>query len=275
MKYKIEATIPTTQYGNIRPTFELDSPQDLNEAFGALSKMWERFGEVPLKDKTGGGVKVITFTGEEILWNESTHTYTDLAGNVLLSGSKYAEQHSPQFDLEMMLPKTAKAWEVEVEPLRTVWKSNGDISNHYGNAIHMALELYHNYYKMGEQIQGKKELDANYVLPKNKHLRGIVESFIKLYGADAMSEVLISDTANKMAGTIDRLQIMEGNVVRIGDYKTNAEMDAKKLLKYQKQLSFYAHILQNKGYVVQGLDLYYLDQDDGWVKTEMEVLPLE
>ncbi len=275
MKIKIEGTIPTTQYGNLRPTFELESDDDLPLAVEGLKDLWNRFGETPLKDKSSGGVKLTTYTGEDILWNESTHTYTDMAGNVLLSGSKYADQQSPKFDLAMMLPKTATAWGVPEVSLKDIWKFNGDISTHYGSAIHTALELYHRYHLTGLAIQTKKELDANYILPKNKHLRKIVESFIELFGADAVSEVLVSDVANGMAGTIDRLQIIEGNVVRVGDYKTNAEMDSKKMLKYQKQLSFYAHILNNKGFKVQGLDLFHLDQDDGWVKTEMEVLPLE
>ena len=98
--------------------------------------------------------------------------------------------------------------------------------------------------------------------------------FVDQYGADALSEVLVSDVANGMAGTIDRLSV-NGKKVRIGDYKTNAEMDSKKMLKYQKQLSFYAHILQNKGYEVEGLDLYYLNADDGWSLQTLAILSLE
>lgn len=275
MRYTIEATIPVVQYGNLKPVIEVESPEDEALAVDTIKRLWERFGESPIKDKTGGGVKLKTFTDEEILWNEATHTYTDMAGNVLLSGSKYADMHSPKFDMEMMLPKTAKAWDVPEEIIKDIWKFNGEVSTNYGTAIHKALELYHRYAKHGAAIQAKKELDFNYVLPKNNALRKIVESFVNEFGCDAMSEVLISDVANRMAGTIDRLQIIEGNVVRIGDYKTNNDMDAKKLLKYQKQLSFYAHILINKGYKVQGLDLFHLDQNDGWVKTELEVLPLE
>ena len=76
-----------------------------------------------------------------------------------------------------------------------------------------------------------------------------------------------------MVGTIDRLEEKDG-AFRIGDYKTNYDMDDKKILKYQHQLSFYAHILQNKGMKVSGLDLYYLDADFNWVHKELEILPL-
>lgn len=275
MKYKIEATIPTTQYGNIRPTFEVESDGEEEKALSELKNLWDRYGESTLKDKQGGGKQVTTFTGEDIIWNEETHTYTDLQGNVLKSGSQYANETSPKFDLEMMLPKTAKAWEVPEEELRSIWKFNGDIANHWGSAVHMALELYHNHHYTGDVIKTKKELERNYVLPKNSYLRKIVLEFIELAGADASCEVLVSDVANGMAGTIDRLVITGENTCRIGDYKTNNEMDKKKLLKYQKQMSFYAHILQNKGWTVEGLDLYYLNADDGWSIETLEVLPLE
>ena len=275
MKYTIEATIPVVQYGNLKPVIEVESPEDEALAVDTIKRLWQRFGETPMKDKTDGGVKVTTFTGEEILWNESSHTYTDLKGNVLLSGSKYADMHSPKFDMDMMLPKTASSWDVNEKDLKDVWKFTGDISTSYGTAIHKALELYHLYHEIGKKIQDKKGLEVNYILPKNKYLRDIVTNFVKEFGSNAKVEVLVSDIAKGMAGTIDRLEIVEGNVVRVGDYKTNAELDSKKLLKYQKQLSFYAHILNNKGFKVQGLDLFHLNQDDGWVRTQLEVLPLE
>lgn len=275
MKIKLEATIPTTQYGNIRPTFEIESSEEIEEANSKLKELWNRFGESPLKDKHGGGTKVKTFTGEAVIWNEETHTYTDLQGNVLLSGSKYADQHSPKFDMDMLLPKTAKAWDVSEEELKALWKINSQVSLYWGSAIHTALEIAHKHGAMGKKIQEVKSLERSYTSPKQSHLRGIVDEFITKYGTDALSEVLISDTAHGMAGTIDRLSITGEMECRVGDYKTNAEMDAKKKLKYQKQLSFYANILINKGWKVTGLDLFYLDEDDKWVHEEMKVLDLE
>lgn len=277
MRYKIEATIPVAQYGNIRPTFEVEESGDEALAMEELKSLWNRYGESPLKEKgvVAGtqAVKLTTFTGEEVMWHEATHTYTDMSGKVLLSGSKYAEQKSPKFDMEMILPKTAKSWGVVEADLKDVWRINSEISTHWGSAIHQALELYHRYHALGNKVMEHKELEQNYVLPKNPFLRNIVESFVDEYGADALSEVLVSDVASGMAGTIDRLSV-NGKKVRIGDYKTNAEMDKKKMLKYQKQLSFYAHILNNKGYEVEGLDLYYIN-DDGWSLETLEVLELE
>lgn len=273
MKTKIEATIPTTQYGNIRPVFELEEEDDFDSVVTNLKYLWNRFGETPLKDKQGGGKRIETYTGEVVFFNEDTHTYTDENGKVLLSGSKYAESVSPKFDLAMMLPKTASAWGVLEDQLGDLWKMNADVSTSWGSAIHKALEIYHVHGQMGEVIKSKKELEENYVLPKNKFLRQIVESFVSQFGSTAISEVVVSDVANGMVGTIDRLEEKDG-AFRVGDYKTNYDMDDKKILKYQHQLSFYAHILQNKGMKVSGLDLYYLDADFNWVHKELEILPL-
>lgn len=277
MKTKIEATIPTTQYGNLRPTFELEDEGDTELALSELAKMWQRFGESPLKDKHGGGVKITTFTGEDILWNEDAHVYTDMAGKVLLSGSKYADMHSPKFDMEMILPKTAKAWDVPAEVLKEIWKMNGDMANFWGSAIHKSLEILHKHGKTGEHIQGVKSLEDNYVMPKNSYLSRVVKEFIEKFGVNGEPEIVVSDVANGRAGTIDRLEVLDWDkkICRVGDYKTNTEMDSKKRLKYQKQLSYYAHILVAHGWTVTGLDLFHLDHNDGWVKEEMEVLGLE
>lgn len=273
-KYKIEATIPTTQYGNLRPTIEINSPEEETEAIETIQRLWNRFGENKLKDNTGGGRRIDTFTGEVVFFNEETHTYTDEQGNVLESGSHYANEHSPKFDMDAVLPKTATSWGVNEADLKDVWRLNSEISNHWGSAIHTALELYHLYHGLGSKVQEKKELAENYVLPKNPFLSKLVQDFVSLYGDKAYPEVVVSDVANGMVGTIDRLEEVEGGY-RVGDYKTNNEMDKKKTLKYQKQLSFYSHILLNKGFKVSGIDLYYYDMETGWSKEELDVLPLE
>jgi len=165
MKYKIDAVISTGDYSNLHPTFEVETQEEEEFAVSKIKELTNRFGKVILQDKSGSGVKVTTFTGEEILWNEDTHTYTDLLGNVLMSGSKYADLHSPKFDMDTILPKTAKSWEVPESELKDLWKMNSDVSLHWGSAIHKALEVAHKHYEMGEKIKAKKELDANYTQP--------------------------------------------------------------------------------------------------------------
>jgi ATP-dependent exoDNAse (exonuclease V) beta subunit len=133
--------------------------------------------------------------------------------------------------------------------------------------------LAHKHWQTGNVITTKKELEDNYVLPKNPFLKNIVESFVSTYGCLALPEVVVSDVANGMVGTIDRLEVT-GKRVHIGDYKTNNDFDTKKQSKYQKQLSFYAQILKNKGYEVDGLSIFYLDGEAKWNKVDLEVLEI-
>jgi hypothetical protein len=287
-KYKLTAVIPTTQYGNIQPSIELegDDIQALKqEAEIHIQSIWDKFGERPLVAKdvqvANGSYeakRISTFTGETILYYDrgSDHYYTDLDGNRLLSGSHYAAALSPKFNKDMLLPKTAKAWGVDVEALGKIWDLNGDISTSYGTSVHNALEIYHLYHEIGDKIQGVKELDYNYVLPKNDTLRAIVLDFVDKFGVDALPEVMVSDIANKRAGQIDRLQIIDSSkkVCRIGDFKTNTELNDKKVLQYQHQLSFYAEILKKHGWKVEGLDIFHLQQNNTWDLISLDVLPV-
>lgn len=279
IKYKLGAVIPTTQYGNLQPEIELegdDEDQLHSQASAFIEGIWQKYGSSPLTINTNsGGKRLTTFTGEEIIYNDATHKYTDLAGNPLMSGSVYADSNSAKFDSSVLVPKTAKSWEVDEKDLGQLWSMNGKVSTEYGSAIHTALEIWHKYKDMGAKIQEAKGLEYNYCLPKNPHLRDIILSFEDKFGSTAEPEVLVSDVVNKMAGQIDRLQIIDANkmVCRVGDYKTNNDMDKKKLEKYQHQLSFYAQILKNKGWTVEGLDIFHFSE--GWEKVELEVLDVK
>lgn len=279
LKYKIDAIISTGDFSNIHPTFEVEDSEQEELAVEKIKELTNRFGKVALKDKISKSTsteakRIETFTGEVVFFDEIQHTYTDEAGNVLLSGSQYADQESPKFDMAMMLPKTAKAWEVGEEELRSVWKMNANISNYWGSAIHEALELAHKHWELGAKVKDKKELEYNYVLPKNPFLREVVESFKNEFGVIAHPEVVVSDIQSGRVGTIDRL-VVTGNKVIIGDYKTNNEWDSKKEKKYQKQLSFYASILEKKGYEVESMQIYYLTPEFKWEVKEIEKIKVD
>lgn len=275
MKFEIEATIPVVQYGNIKPKFLIEEDGEETTALDKIKELWDKYGEKPLPDRSEGGEVIESFTGEKVLYNDNTHTYYDMDGNKLLSGSYYASQLMPKFDKEGALKNMATTYDVDAGDIDNIWEMLGDVSRNYGNAIHAALELYHNHKKTGEKISEKKGDDINYALSKLPHLSTCVKSFVDKFGDEAEMEVLVSDVGNKMAGRIDRLQILDEKkkVCRIGDFKTNHTLNKKKLLEYQHQLSFYAHILKNKGWTVEGLDIYHYTDD--WEHHELEVLDLQ
>lgn len=284
IKYKLGAVIPTVQYGNIQPEIELEG-EDKDELHAEASKfiegIWEQYSEKPLanvrpvRGETTTYKRIKTFTGEEIFYDEVGHNYMDLSGNKLLSGSAYAEKNSPKFNKELLTPKTAKAWGVDEKELGELWTMNGEVSSFYGSSIHKALEVWHKFNSLGSAVQAHKELEENYCLPKNVYLQNIVKEFDEKFGRDAAVELFVSDAAHGMVGQIDRLQILDfkNKVCRIGDYKTNNDLDDKKIAKYQHQLSFYAHILINMGWKVEGLDIFHHD-GEVWSKIELDVLEL-
>lgn len=277
MKYILKATIGLPNYSNLQPEIELEG-EDINAlhaiAMEHINGLWARHSDNPLKDNSGGGVKMVTFTGEEVLYDEHQHTYYDLDGNKLLSGSYYAGKQSTPFNKDGALIGSSKKYGVDKDELGVVWDLLGDVSKHYGNAIHSALELYHNHSMLGDKVAKGKEEEVNYALSKIPHIQHCVLEFVKTYGTDAIMEVLVSDVKNKMAGRIDRLVVLDRDkkVCRVGDFKTNYNLTDKKLLEYQHQLSYYAHMLMNHGWTVQGLDIYHYS--DSWQLVELEVLDL-
>jgi hypothetical protein len=289
IKYKLHATIGLPNYSNLQPEVELEG-DNLDElhatAMAHIDKVWADYGTPPQRLKIDlvapeNGLKPslkieTSFTGEIVHVDELNHKYYDSEGNVLLSGSAYANANSPKFDKGAILPKTAKSWGVQESELDGMWELGARVSNEYGSAIHSALEAWSRYKDVGAKIAETKGLEYNYALPKNTHIRDIVLSFDKLLGkVGTISEVLVSDIANKMVGRIDLLEIldMEKKVCRVGDYKTNNDLDDKKIKKYQLQLSYYAHTLINHGWTVEGLDIFHYNGET-WNKIELEVLDL-
>ena len=274
------AVIPTTQYGNLQPKFILEggtAQKMKEEGLRLIQEVWDEYGEKPLKKKgevAQDGIEfeqVTSFTGETILWSDYLHEYRSLDGTVLTSGSTYASKFEKPFDSAMLSEKSGNAWGVDKHELAALWKINGTVATDYGTAVHTALEMYHRFHALGAKVQEVKGLEENYALPKNQFLKKIVLDFVELFGADAESEVFITDVKNKMAGQIDRLQIidMSKKVCRLGDYKTNFEMKKSKKEYYSNQLSFYAKALQNHGWTVEGLDLFHFD-GELWHKFELE-----
>jgi hypothetical protein len=216
-----------------------------------------------------------TFTNETILYNEQYHAYYTVDGKKLLGASSYAKRFGDTFNADAIIPRLVDKWQLPSGDIKQLWAINADISNNFGSAVHSAMELWFRYHKAGAHIQSLKDLEHNYALPKNAHLRDIVLSFVNQFGdIDGVPEATLSAVAKGMAGRTDLIHLTGEKVCRVGDYKTNNDLDRDKLLKYQHQLSFYADILVHHGWTVEGLDIYHHD-GKRWTHIPMEVLPVE
>lgn len=247
MKYKIHATIPTVQYGNIRPVFEVEDNEE--EALTKLESLWSMFGEQPLKKRTDLGEQLTTFTGETVFYNDDTHKYYDTEGNELLSGSQYASQFAKPFDEQAVSKAVADKTGESQEAVLKKWSLGGGIANNYGTAVHDSVEFV--------LLGGDIEKIPQVLRPQVQEL---VDAVNKLDMTPHM-EVVISDVKNKAVGRVDCLLIdpVVNTDFMIVDYKTNRELKKDKVNVYTKQLEYYRDIMVNHGYNCKGLVIMHHD----------------
>ncbi len=279
IKYKLGATIPCAKYGNLLPEVELegDNIDELRAIASAhIEDLWRTYGEVGLNKNNSSGKEIKTFTGETIIYSDESHSYYSLDGVKLVSGSEFAGNNSAGFNKDAVLPATAKKHGVSEGELDDLWSRLGDVSNQYGSSVHSALDLYHKYHAIGRRIADNNKDEGNYALSKLPHLRDIVVSFVDTFGADAITEVFVSDVKNKMAGQIDRLEILdaEKKICNVADFKTNHTLNASKIKEYTLQLGFYAKILRNNGWTVDNMHIYHFNSTE-WTKVPLDTACIE
>jgi hypothetical protein len=247
-----------------------------------MLELQRKYSDKPFKNTDSGFVKVKSFTGETILWNEVDHVYKSLDGVVLMGGSTYAKRFEKQFDAKSIGKFCSKAWGVPADILCEIWDLNSESSTLLGSALHNALEAVHKHWEAGEVVRqmkkpefdddGKEIPNENYALPRQPIIRKAVLAYIDQFGIKGKPEVLVTDVKNGMAGKIDSLHIIDPikKTFICEDYKSSV-MDKDKEKIYQHQQSFYAQILENHGWKCLGL---YLTPYDGdvWTRIEQEKL---
>lgn len=258
MKIKLGAVIPTVQYGNLQPEFELDendinNGQGIEYIEGKIQELWDKYGEKPLTTNAGNRKQIKAFVGGTIYYDDTTHTYTNLAGDVYMSGSQYAASLEKPFELDKIADAIAKKFNADPQAIKDMWKLKGDVSAGFGTAIHAALELYGRYNGLAAQIDKDTSLHDHPVIKK-----AVQDFYGPRISEKAEHEIFIVDHEAKRAGQIDRLLITGGKKCRVQDFKTNADI-SKKLDSYWVQLEFYAGILKANGWIVEGLDIFHWD----------------
>lgn len=227
--------------------------------------------------------------GVELEYDKLGHVYR-YHGQVLDSTTSFLKKYYKPFELEMIAKTCGKSWGVDPQVVIDIWDSNKNSSALFGTAIHDTLEHYEKHEHIGDVISQTRGEEDNYALPKHPFLRKIVLDFIAInpIKGKVMTEVLITDVSNGLAGRADRIVIIDekNKICRLGDYKVNVDSDkvdknhkasapfdslpANKLTKYQIQMSIYANMLQKSGWTVTGLDVYIFE--DGWRYYELPVL---
>lgn len=232
---KILAHIPTQSYGFI----QVEGNEDQLDEIEAL---YNRYAESKLNFSKGKFIEFDTFTGERIRYNDTTHEYTDLQGNVLISGSQYKKKFEKPFDKQTILPKMVEKYGVPADVIDRMWTANSKISTTFGNAIHYAMEQWFAHNGHGTEKE--------WHLPKHPFLLNVVNSFPDK-DTNVIPEAIISCVALKMCGRVDGIQVVDADkkIAKVLDYKSDADVK-KNLPIHFRQLSFYAHILTQFGWSI-------------------------
>ena len=280
VKYTLTAVVPVAQYANLQPQIQVEAETILEAEKMVLPYIEDFFNRYADGDKKIGSAKLITSSsrvlekdifGNEIYYDDATHTYSNTLGEVYISGSKFAEQFSKPFDARDISRKIALKHKLnaeDVQKIQDMWSLKGQASASYGTAIHAALELYGKYKGLAESIEKETHIHDN------SSLNRAVHSFYSEHPEteDISYECLIVDHAKKRAGRIDRLE-HDKDGVYITDFKTNFDIQ-KSIDVYWIQLSFYAAIIQANGKKVKGLKIYHWD-DTKWTTYDSEVIDIE
>ncbi|MCW2092788.1 UNVERIFIED_ORG: hypothetical protein M2328_006068 [Rhodococcus erythropolis] len=294
-KVTLGATIPTTQYGNLQPSFEMEGATvdaALDAAVLTMQRFWNLVSDKPLTLREVREVVASTAveltcwaSGSRVLFDPVAHRYSP---GEWLSGSAFAGRYKSAFAAEyvagQMSAKTGGA--ATTENVLAMWAKNGEASSSFGTAVHAALELYGKYLHTSRAVKDGSDESA---LTKNPVLQPIVKSFFDGRDGDlAEYEVFVADPVLRHCGQIDRLLITGPRSVRVQDFKSNATLDDRETIKapfkgvvastklgaYWLQLSFYAGILIRHGWTVEGLDIFHLQGDGSWVTHSHDVVDI-
>lgn len=296
----LSATIPTVQYGNLQPSFEVegDTHEEAMElALQRMQDVWDRTAKEPLKvrdldsrPKLEGEPLRCWASGTRVNYEPVNHVYDSGDGKRWLSGSAFAHRYKSEFQAGLIAKKMADKHEVDAAHILHMWEVNRDASSSVGSAVHLALELRGRYGKLSKKI---KDGSLESALTKNPILLPLVEAFFteERDAEEARYEVFVADPIRAHCGLIDRLVIEDDGVV-VEDFKTNTDLEKAetisapfkgiipntKLGAYWLQLSFYARILESHGKHVKGLRIHHWTKgDDGyeWQTHEHEPIDLD
>lgn len=300
----ISATIPTQQYGNIQPSFEVEADthdEAMDKAISLIKDVWDRTAPKPLEVRSIDTPRFIFgeelrcwASGSRVTFDAVNHIY-EANGKQWLSGSTFAGRYKSEFNAPLIAGKMATKHGVDAAEIIAMWELNRDASSTVGSAVHLALQLRGQY---GELSKSVKDGSLESALTKNPILLPIVESFFETRDhEDARYEVFVADPVRSHCGFIDRLVIEPDGLV-VEDYKTNSDIEkAEKILPpfkglvpdtklgaYWLQLSFYSRILQSHGKPVKLLRVHHwrtvTDPETGaisgeWATYEREPIDLD
>lgn len=242
---KVEAHIPTQQFGYIAVTGEIT---DLPE----IERLYNVYAEKPINFGNDRGVLLEGFVGGSIWYNDATHTYTNDKGEVYLSSSQHARTFAKPFDKPKIAEAMAKKYNVNVIDIIAMWDLKAKISMDSGTVLHEAIELKRRFKALGEALGTNKHIHLSPMV------KDAVEGLEKLLPiGNEVIEAVVIDHDNKRVGRVDLINIVGDHICEVIDYKTG-ELEGREK-QYAEQLKFTSDILTKHGWTVSKQRLFHWD----------------
>ena len=219
-----------------------------------------------------------------VLFDVEKHAYY-YKGKQLKSATTFVKDFEDQFDVEENSARCARKWEVDQDELKAMWDSNGTVAAGFGTALHAVFEHYFTYEKFGALIQEKADKAKNAAMPNHPFLQNLILDLKKIMPeGESHEEALVTCVDKGVCGLVDNLFIVDKKqkICRIRDYKITFDilvekkkldepfsyLGGSKLSKNFVQLSFYAYLMMNSGWKVEGLDIF--NWDGQWHRYSLE-----
>jgi hypothetical protein len=296
----IGAVIPTQQYGNLQPQFEVtgDSYEEMVDlALSRMKNIWDRTSSQPLDVNRNapqsvaapqGQILRCRVSGSEVIFDPVAHTYHDAQGRKYMGGSTFASKYKAPFAAEVIASKMASKHGVEAQRILDMWKLNAEASSTFGTSVHAALQLYGEYLELSKSIKAGSDESA---LTSNPVLRPIVEAFFTAERRTerAFYEEFVADSKTLSCGLIDRLTVEEDGGLFVEDFKSSSSVEKPQVIlepfkgvvpntvlgAFWLQLSYYSRILMAHGRNVKGLRVHHWVPGNGWETHEHPVVNLD
>lgn len=212
------------------------------------------------------------FAQDFVTFRAGDHSYTDKNGEKYISVSQLLSLYSPKFDPENhILRACAKRDGVTPEELQKKWLQKSTTACQLGTEIHSEIEHFVNTGKIRKSEY--KDIATDFktnIFPMFEH--------------QIFSEVLVYSETYKIAGLSDLVEYdKDKNEISISDIKSNQTLEKKVynnflypldkmknsvLNKYFLQLSFYARLLELRGFKVkENFKIFWVNQESRKIET--------
>lgn len=202
-------------------------------------------------------------------FNEEEHRYYDKNNVTYISASQLLEKYKPPFDPDgSVLKKCAEEKGVTPEELQAEWDKIRNDACIRGTLFHSQAEAF---------------INTNIVADGPD--KDIIEDFRKIkFDGNLLSEQRLHSNTCKLAGTADLLEMTGDTDINLYDFKTNKKLEKFSIFGnrmlfpinhiyecnfnvYQLQLSLYAYMLEEHGYWVNKMALFYINPRTRKIET--------